>query len=48
MKDWGSFFFAVLWFELRTVTLSHLPAFFSKGFFEVGSHKVFAWAGFEM
>jgi hypothetical protein len=44
---WG--FFAELVFELKAYTLSHstIPIFV-KGFFEIGSHKLFAWAGFEL
>jgi hypothetical protein len=46
-NEWVSFF-AVLGFELRAYTLSHStsPPFFCDGFFEIGSCKPFAWAGF--
>jgi hypothetical protein len=41
-------FFAVLGFELRAYTLSHsTSSFFIMGFFEIGSQKLFAQAGFE-
>jgi hypothetical protein len=41
-------FFAVLGFELRASTLSHSTSpFFVMGFLEIGSHKLFAWAGFK-
>jgi hypothetical protein len=36
--------FMVLWFELRTQPLSQV--FFAMGFFEIGSHELFGWAGF--
>jgi hypothetical protein len=37
----------VLGFELRGYTLSHSTSPFSeKGFFEIRSHELFAWAGF--
>jgi hypothetical protein len=43
-----TFFFEILGFELRAFTLSHSTSpFFVKGFFEIGSHGVFAQAGFE-
>jgi hypothetical protein len=42
------FYFAVLGFELRAYTLSHSTShFFVKGFFEIGSRKLFAWSGFK-
>jgi hypothetical protein len=46
------FFFVILGFELRAYTLSHSPALFVKGFcfcfcFQIGSHELFAQAGFE-
>jgi hypothetical protein len=42
-------FFKVLGFELRAFTLSHSTSpIFVKGFFEIGSLKLFAWAGFEL
>jgi hypothetical protein len=44
------FIFVVLGLELRTYTLSHstsTPAPLFMGFFEIGSCKLFAWAGFE-
>jgi hypothetical protein len=41
------FFFPVLGFELRAYTLSHPPAFFVIGFFEIGFHELFTQAGFE-
>jgi hypothetical protein len=37
------FFLAVLGFELRAYTSSHSVM----GFFEIGSRKLFAWAGFD-
>jgi hypothetical protein len=38
----------VLGFELKAFTLSHSTSpIFVKGFFKIGSHKVFALAGFE-
>jgi hypothetical protein len=39
----------VLGLEFRAYTLSHStsPSFFMKGFFKMGSLKLFAWAGFE-
>jgi hypothetical protein len=41
-------FFAVLVFELRAYTLSYSTSpFFVLGIFEIGSHELFAWAGFE-
>jgi hypothetical protein len=39
------FFLAVLWFELSAYTLSYFIALFFDGFFEIGSHKLIAWAG---
>jgi hypothetical protein len=36
----------VLGLELRAYTLSH-STFFVMGFFKIGSHELFAWAGFE-
>jgi hypothetical protein len=42
------FFFVVLGFELRAHTLSHSTSpFFVMGFFEIGSCKLFPWAGFK-
>jgi hypothetical protein len=41
------FFFAVLGFELRAYTLSRSTALFVLGILEIGSYKLFAWAGFE-
>jgi hypothetical protein len=45
----SSFFFTVLEFELKAYTLSHSTSlFFCEGFFlELGSHQLFAQAGFE-
>jgi hypothetical protein len=41
-------FFFVLEFELRAYTLSHSTSpFFVMSFFEIGSCKLFPWAGFE-
>jgi hypothetical protein len=41
-------YLAVLGFELRAYTLSHIsPPFFVMGFFEIGSPELFARAGFE-
>jgi hypothetical protein len=38
----------VLGLELRAYTLSHSTnLFFGMGFFEIGSHKLFAQAGFK-
>jgi hypothetical protein len=43
------FFFSVLGFELRVYTLSHSTShFFVMAFFEIGSHKLFPGAGFEL
>jgi hypothetical protein len=43
------FFFVVLWFEFWAYTLSHsISSLFWRAFFEIGSHKLFAWAGFEL
>jgi hypothetical protein len=39
--------FAVLGFELRAFTLTHFIKRFCDGFFEMGSHELFAPAGFE-
>jgi hypothetical protein len=41
------FFFKVLGLELRAYILSHSPALFVLCIFEIGSCKLFAWAGFE-
>jgi hypothetical protein len=42
------FFGVVLGLELKTFTLSHAASpFFVVGFFELGSHELFAWAGFK-
>jgi hypothetical protein len=40
-------FFAVLGFELRTFTSSYSTNPIFVKFFEIGSHKLLAWAGFE-
>jgi hypothetical protein len=41
-------FFPVLRLEVRAYTLSHSTSpIFCDGFFEIGSRKLFAWAGFE-
>jgi hypothetical protein len=41
------FFFAVLELELRAFALSQSTSpIFVKGFFEIGSHELFAQAGF--
>jgi hypothetical protein len=41
-------FFVVLGFELRAYTLNHSTTpFFIMGFFEIGSHELFARTGFE-
>jgi hypothetical protein len=40
------FYFAVLGLELRVYTLTH-STIFVKGFFEIASPKLFAWAGFK-
>jgi hypothetical protein len=38
----------VLGLVLKAYTLSHSTSlFFVTGVFEIGSHKLFAWAGFE-
>jgi hypothetical protein len=38
----------VLGFELRAYTMSHSTSlFFVKGFFKIGSHKLFSGAGFK-
>jgi hypothetical protein len=46
------FSFAVLGFELRACNLSHSwwsgEPFLVKDVFEIGSCKLFAWAGFEL
>jgi hypothetical protein len=43
------FFFCITGFELRAYTLSHSTSpFFVMGFFEVGSHNLFAQPGFEL
>jgi hypothetical protein len=40
--------FLVLGFELRVYTLSHYTSpIFVMGFLKIGSHKLFAWAGFK-
>jgi hypothetical protein len=45
----NDFFFSVLGFELTAYTLSHSTSpFFAKGFFKIGSRKLFAQAGFEL
>jgi hypothetical protein len=42
------FFFKELGFELRAYTLNHSTSpFFVIGFFEIGSHKLFAQDGFK-
>jgi hypothetical protein len=42
------FIFVVLWLELRAYILSRFTSSISvKGFFEIGSHKLFAQAGFQ-
>jgi hypothetical protein len=41
------FLFSLLGFELRAYTLSH-STFFVMDFLEIGSHKLFAWAGFKL
>jgi hypothetical protein len=50
VTTFGSFFFvAVLGFELRAYTLSYSTSpIFVKVFFKIGSHKLFARAGFEL
>jgi hypothetical protein len=41
-------FFALLGFELWAYTLSHFTSPFCDGiFFKIGTHELFAWAGFE-
>jgi hypothetical protein len=41
-------FFLVLGFELKAYTLSHSTSpFFVMVFFELGSHKLFVWVGFD-
>jgi hypothetical protein len=43
------FIFVVLGFELRVYTLSHtISPICVMGFFEIGSPKLFAWAGFKL
>jgi hypothetical protein len=46
------FLFVVLEFELRAYNLSHPTSpphpFFVMGFFKIGSHELFAQAGFEL
>jgi hypothetical protein len=44
----NKYFFAVLGLELKAFTLSHStsPIFCDRGFFEIESHELFAWAGF--
>jgi hypothetical protein len=43
-----SLFFLSLWrLELRVYTLSTSPALFVLGIFKIGSHKLFAQAGFK-
>jgi hypothetical protein len=43
----GHFFFVIVGFELRAyLEPLHLP-FFVMGFFDIGSHELFAQAGFE-
>jgi hypothetical protein len=45
----GFLFLAALGLELRACTLSHSTSPFSEGFFfEIGSHKLFAQAGFKL
>jgi hypothetical protein len=42
-------FFSVLGLELRAFTLSHSTSpIFVKVFFEIGSHELFARAGFKL
>jgi hypothetical protein len=40
--------FAVLGLELRAFPLNHSASLFCEVFFEIGSHALFAWAGFEL
>jgi hypothetical protein len=41
--------FVVLGFELRAYTLSHSTSLlFVMGVFQIGSHELFAWVGFEL
>jgi hypothetical protein len=49
-KWWTSFFFfVVLEFALRASTLRNSTSpLFVLDFFEIGSQKLFAWAGFEL
>jgi hypothetical protein len=42
------FRFAVLGLELRAYTLSHSTALDVLGVFEIGSHELFAQAGFKL
>jgi hypothetical protein len=45
------FFFAVVGFELRVYSLSYSASpifFFVMGFIEIESHKLFAYAGFQL
>jgi hypothetical protein len=40
---------AILGFELRAYTLNHSTSpFFVIGFFEIGVHELFVWAGFKL
>jgi hypothetical protein len=41
------FCFGVLALELRAFTFPLYQSCLVMGFFEIGSHKLFAWAGFE-
>jgi hypothetical protein len=44
----GISFFVVFGFELRDYTLSHSTnPFFVMNFLKIGSHELFAWAGFK-
>jgi hypothetical protein len=47
-SSYQSVFFSVLKFELRTYTLSHSISPFFDVFFEIGSLKLFAQAGFKV
>jgi hypothetical protein len=48
-KEYIFLFFAVLGLELRAFTLSDSTSpIFCEGFFKIESHKLFAWAGFEL
>jgi hypothetical protein len=42
----GSFIYLFFEFELSAYTLSHYNSQLS--FFEIGSHELFAWAGFKL